>query len=737
MRICIVTRADLFPTNHGAAVKIVETAKSLAKLTEDTCFIATMEREFYWKIGESVEECSYSPKARAMQEWPFIRSGTRLAERICRRLGYPEEELFLYSPQFDPAWLSRLVFIGLEEDIDVFQAEFPGYGLIAELASRCIKWIRGGQKPRTSIVQHNVEWHRLQAFGHSVEWIQRMETLALQAVDDVIAVSQEDKEIMVESGIEGSKITVIPHGVSLGEMSEGSKRSEAWKKHWKLAPRPVILFFHGTLHYWPNTEAVRFIATELIPQLEHRNLDYQIVITGMNPPRYFAHEKILFTDVVEDLAGHIAMATVCICPLQAGGGTRLKLLEYMAAGKPIISTRKGAEGIPQQGQMVLAETAEDFATAIERLAGNPEQQKLLSRRALSFVSALDWDAVSGKYLYLYQGKGRGENHFLELVAPNIDIEEFLPSRTPSKPLTLLLLVNEGCNLRCSFCDLWEHHEHLSLEKMLPILDDAVDIGTKTIVLTGGEPLLHPEIFAVIRACKERGLAVNMTTNGTLVEKYWDDLTDTGIDSLSFSLDGLKQTHERIRGQVGCFDRTLSGLTRITEETSIHTSVYFVVTSENLAELWDVYILAKSLGSKFDFWPVNDAPELYLRKEQHQQWNEIIARIIADDPSFESKRSFYEDSLDYHSENWHGKVRCLGFVDQYGITYKGEFLPCCVWQGEGLVQGNVFEQTLKELWCSPEIQAYRAELTENGCDVGCFNHSLYEFEQSTGLSFQVP
>jgi MoaA/NifB/PqqE/SkfB family radical SAM enzyme len=297
-------------------------------------------------------------------------------------------------------------------------------------------------------------------------------------------------------------------------------------------------------------------------------------------------------------------------------------------------------------------------------------------------------------------------------------------------------VNEGCNLRCSFCDLWEHHEHLSLERLLPILDDAVDIGTKTIVLTGGEPLIHPEIFAVIHACKERGLAVNMTTNGTLVEKYWDVLIDTEIDSLSFSLDGLKQTHERIRGQEGCFDRTFSALKRITEETSIQTSVYFVVTSENLAELWDVYILAKSLGSKFDFWPVNDAPDLYLRKEQHDLWRQIVARIIADDPSFASKKAFYADSLQYHSEDWHGKVRCLGFVDQYGITYKGEFLPCCVWQGEGLVQGNVFEKSLKDLWLSPETQAYRQGLTENGCGVGCFNHSLYEFEQSTGLSFEL-
>lgn len=738
MRICIVTRSDLFPTNHGAAVKIVYTARSLAKLSQEPCFIATLEKDFYWRISDEAKKIAYSRKTRAMQEWIGIKQGRKMAEKICSRLGYPEEEFFLYSSQFDPAWLSRLVFIGLQEKIDVFQAEFPGYGLVSELASRIVGWIRGGKKPISSIVQHNVEWHRLEAFGHQVKQVQRMENLALRAADEVIAVSQDDKDIMVEDGIDAEKITIIPHGVAIAEMKAGGKNGLGWKKHWEISQEPLILFFHGTLHYWPNTEAVKFIATEIIPLLLARGLNFRVVITGMNPPRYFSHEKILFTDDAEDLAGYIAMADICICPLFAGGGTRLKLLEYMACQKPIISTRKGAEGIPFQNQLMLAETAEEFADSIIDLAQNPQKREQLADKASQFVSSLDWDCVTQKYLDLYEGIGRGENHFQKLVSQKPDIEQFLPSRTPSKPLTLLLLVNEGCNLRCSFCDLWEHHEHISLAKLLPILDDAVDIGTKTIVLTGGEPLLHPQIFQIISACKQRGLTVNLTTNGTLVEKYWDELTQTGIDSLSFSLDGLQETHERIRGQKGCFNRTLKALKRISQETAIHTSVYFVVTSENLPELWDVYSLAKENSAKFDFWPVNDAPEMYIKEEQHELWKETVRKIILDDASFESKSDFYQDSLSYHSQDWSKLVRCLGFVDQYGITYKGEFLPCCVWSGSSsLAQGNVFEQSLKELWFGAKTQQYRQNLVEKGCSVGCFNHSLYEFQQSTGLSFDFP
>ena len=82
--------------------------------------------------------------------------------------------------------------VGLAEKIDVFQAEFPGYGMVAHLASRIVERLRG-LAVRSSIVQHNVEWARLQAYGHQINKIRHLETVALKSVDHVIAVSSEDK----------------------------------------------------------------------------------------------------------------------------------------------------------------------------------------------------------------------------------------------------------------------------------------------------------------------------------------------------------------------------------------------------------------------------------------------------------------------------------------------------------------------------------------------------------------
>jgi len=228
--------------------------------------------------------------------------------------------------------------------------------------------------------------------------------------------------------------------------------------------------------------------------------------------------------------------------------------------------------------------------------------------------------------------------------------------------------------------------------------------------------------------------VNITTNGTLVDKRWDAMVSSSVDSLSFSIDGLESTHDRLRGKVGSWTKTLAALQRVLE-AGIHASVYMVVTRENVHELPQVHAMVKDLGADFDFWPVNDAPDHYLKTpEDRARWKAALAALAAGDPQIAARRAYYETALDYHGEGL-GPVRCLGLVDQYGVTFDGRFLPCCVWGGEGLEVGNVFETPLTELWTRPDVQRYRESLFHEGCSAGCFNHSLYEFEQSTGLSFR--
>lgn len=747
MRVCILTRGDLFPTNHGAAVKIVRTAESLSRAGAPTC-VVTDDRDRYLRFTDGqMEEIPFSPRFRAAEEWPPLPRLGALAESLCLSLGYPKEETFLYRPLFDPAWWARALEVGRKEGIDVFQAEFPGYAAPALMASRGLGLLRRaaqGARPRTSIVQHNVEWERLRDFGFPVERLRRVEQGLLVAVDEVIAVSAEDRRRMVAGGLPAERVTVIPHGVDVAPFQRAARdprraRHEIAARY-GLSPEAPLLFFHGTLHYWPNTEAVRFIVEQLLPRLLPRWPGLRVLISGMGPPLYYAHPAVVFSGPVDDLALHVAAADLCLCPVMAGGGTRMKLLEYMAAGQAVVSTAKGAEGIRFTDELALAEGPDAFAEAVDGLLRDPAERARLGGRAAAFAARYDWSAIGRAYLALYRGEGRGEDVNDRLlvgpsprVAPPADAH--LPRRTPSKPLTLLLLLNRGCNLRCSFCDLWEGHVHMAMEQVLPLLDDAVAIGTRTLVLTGGEPFLHPDLFRVVRAARARGLDVNITTNGTRLNQRWDELSESGVSSLSFSIDGLEPTHDRLRGQVGAWRKTMAALERALA-AGIAASVYFVVTRENVTELTTIHDQVKAMGARFDFWPVNDAPALTLvSDEDRAHFRAAVAHIAASDDEVAARRAYYEDGLAYHA-GARSPMRCLGFVDQYGVTYDGRLLPCCVWGGEGLTVGNVFERPLRELWWSPEVQGFREGMFTQGCDVGCFNHSLYEFSTSTGLSFRV-
>ena len=78
MNICILTRGDIFPAQHGAAVKIVETARALSRMGHP-CVILSSDRDHYWSVNDGVfVQTAYPPRTRAMQEWPIFRTGSVL-----------------------------------------------------------------------------------------------------------------------------------------------------------------------------------------------------------------------------------------------------------------------------------------------------------------------------------------------------------------------------------------------------------------------------------------------------------------------------------------------------------------------------------------------------------------------------------------------------------------------------------------------------------------------------------
>lgn len=704
---------------HGAAVKIVRTAEALVR-GGDEVWVLSEDRDRYWQVtpGGWVER-PFGARFRAFQEWPVLRNQAR-AEAWCRRIGYPPDEYFLYRPIFDPAWWARALYVGWRHRVDVYAAEFPGYAAPALVASRTL----GG---RAVLVEHNVEFDRLRQMAGLGEGplrrIRALEVALCRAVDQVVVCSEADRARLAAAGVPAARVTHVPHGV---EVDRYDGRRIDLRTRYGLGGGGV-LFFHGTLHYAPNAEAVRFLHHELVPRLPE---GVTVLVAGLSPPRELEGPRLRFTGPVDDLPAHVQSADLCLCPLFAGGGTRMKLLEYFAAGKPVVSTPLGAEGLPvRDGVHLRLAPRERFVEATLALLDDPPLRRRLGLGARRWVEGRDWRRVGAAYRRVYAGDRRDFDDA-------VPVDAHLPPRRPSKPLTLLFLVNRGCNLRCAFCDLWAGRENVPLAKAERLFAEAAEIGTRTVVLTGGEPLLHPDFYALVAAARAHGLSVNVTTNGTLVDRHWERLLASGIESLSMSIDGLPETHDRLRGRPGAFAATWAALERVVASGRMDPCVYYTVTRENVRELVEVWRRVRALGARFDFWPVNDAPELYLREPADREaWTQAVATIARGDPAVAARAHYYAEALGYHAGE-RGPVRCLGLVDQYGVTYTGELLPCCVWGADGLAVGNVFETPLPELWRSPAVQAHREHLYREGCEAGCYNHSLYEFGVSTGESHRV-
>lgn len=155
---------------------------------------------------------------------------------------------------------------------------------------------------------------------------------------------------------------------------------------------PKTILFQGGMDWYPNRDAVEFFARDILPLVRAEYPEVKFVIAGRNPPAPLVEKLkmrggIEFTGTVPDMRPYLSLATVVVVPLRLGSGTRIKILEACAAGKPIVSTRVGAEGLElEEGKdIMLADDPAEFSRAIISLMRDPLRSEALARSARSVV----------------------------------------------------------------------------------------------------------------------------------------------------------------------------------------------------------------------------------------------------------------------------------------------------------------------------------------------------------------
>lgn len=206
-------------------------------------------------------------------------------------------------------------------------------------------------------------------------------------------VSEVEKALLHELTPAYQAIHVIPNGMSLAQDTPTPPR-----------PQPDTLIFSGSLSYSANYDGMNWFIEEVYPLIQVQAPTVRLVITGRPGERPLPPAaNVALTGFVDDVRPLIASAWISLAPIRLGGGTRLKILEAMSLGTPVVTTSKGAEGLAvRDGEhLLIGDTPEEFAAAVLRLLPDPELRRQLADNACQLISQqYDWAVVMPEFLRL-------------------------------------------------------------------------------------------------------------------------------------------------------------------------------------------------------------------------------------------------------------------------------------------------------------------------------------------------
>jgi sugar transferase (PEP-CTERM/EpsH1 system associated) len=222
----------------------------------------------------------------------------------------------------------------------------------------------------------------------------------LSQFDGCTVVSQQERANVLRIAPNYRHVMVVPNGVDMD-----------WYKDDFGAPEPGALVFPGALTYDANFDAMAFFLREVFPLVKAQQPEVILRITGKTNgvpvDRLPLGEGVILTGYLDDVRPAVARSWACVVPLRVGGGTRLKILEALALGTPVVATSKGAEGLDlAPGQEIqIADKPAEFADLVLQLLDNPKLREQLSRNGRQKVEdKYDWQKIGTEF-----------NHFVEEI----------------------------------------------------------------------------------------------------------------------------------------------------------------------------------------------------------------------------------------------------------------------------------------------------------------------------------
>jgi sugar transferase (PEP-CTERM/EpsH1 system associated) len=386
MRILFLSAWFPYPPDNGSKIRVFNLLKELSKGHEITLLAFTRDPEAKKYIPALKEYCK---NVRTVVARPF------LPWELRSLLGFfsarPRSFVATYSHEME-----RLVEEETSSnDYDVLVASTLG---TAEYA------LGVGGIPRV-LEEHNLtssiiwqKYRMAKGFMRLRYWLtwlkfRRFEARIIGQFDACTMVSEEDKEGVLRILPDYRRIEVIPNGVDLSLYRPTSSRR-----------KPNSLIYTGALSYEANLNAMQFFLGAVYPLIRQECPDVTLKITGATEGVSLdglpLDDSVTLTGYVDDIRPHLSSSSVCIVPLRIGGGTRVKVLEAMAMGTPVVATSLGARGIEvaHSENILVADDPEGFARCtLEVLRDTGLWEKLSTGGRRLVEEKYGWESIGRRF----------------------------------------------------------------------------------------------------------------------------------------------------------------------------------------------------------------------------------------------------------------------------------------------------------------------------------------------------
>jgi sugar transferase (PEP-CTERM/EpsH1 system associated) len=395
MKIAFVSARVPYPPNAGGRIRTYHLLREISQVHRVTLFTG-VETAADLRMATELHEVIPELSMRPLQVRPrtgVVRTLVRAGQGVIDPLPYS------WAGYRDRAFAAGLRS-GLRESYDLVHCD---HIQVADMV------LDSGARPSV-LNLHNIEhmiylrWADREARAWkraAIRWQARKAVAAERRMYAVfnhcVAVSDLDRAEVLRA-VPTARVSVVPNGVDVD-----------YYRPTPTVVAPGQIVFTGAMDWLPNIDGIAWFGEEVLPLIRQRMPAVRFLVVGRNPApalvRRLRERGVEFTGTVDDPRPYLAQAALVVVPLRIGGGTRLKILEAWAMGKPVLATTIGAEGLPvTDGENVaLADTPDHLAERATTLLSDPQTAERLGTSGRQTAEEqFAWKRVTSRLLQAYE-----------------------------------------------------------------------------------------------------------------------------------------------------------------------------------------------------------------------------------------------------------------------------------------------------------------------------------------------